>query len=149
VAVYGNIGGTTEEAFRPLRTKSFLFYPKGGVEMDKIIVTLPDQAKKEYARGITVWDVATDIGKKLAKDAIAGRVNGVLVDLVTPILEDAAVEVITFQSEEGPDIFRHTTSHILAQAVKRLFPDAQVGNRAGHRRWLLLRFCYGPAFYTG
>ena len=94
--------------------------------MEKIVVTLPDQSTKNYDFGVTVWDVAKDIGKKLAKDAIAGKVNGKLVDLITPIEEDADVEIITFQSEEGPDVFRHTTSHILAQAVKRLFPDARL-----------------------
>ncbi len=94
--------------------------------MSKIIITLPDQSKKEYESGVTIGEIAYDIGKRLGKDAIAGKINGKLVDLKTEVCNDSEIEIITFSSPEGPDVFRHTTSHILAQAVKRLFPEVQL-----------------------
>lgn len=94
--------------------------------MNDISIKLPDGSVRTFAQGVTVMEIAKSIGKKLAADAVAGKVNGVLVDLQTTIHEDAQVEIITFQSQEGTEVFRHTTSHILAQAVKHLYPGTKL-----------------------
>ncbi|MDH4127222.1 MAG: threonine--tRNA ligase [Spirochaetota bacterium] len=93
--------------------------------MKKIIVKLPDGSNREYEAGIKIDRVALDIGKNLAKDAIGAIVNDVMVDLCTSIMEDSEVKILTFNDSEGKEIFRHSASHIMAQAVKRLFPDAK------------------------
>jgi len=94
--------------------------------MDEIHVILPDGSKQSYPAGVTPLDIARSIGKKLAKDAIAARINDQLVDVIRPIYEDAHVEIITIDSEEGHEILRHSTSHLMAQAVEQLYPDAQI-----------------------
>ncbi len=94
--------------------------------MKKIQVTLPDGSVREYDAGTTVLEVAKNIGKKLAKDAVAGKVDGALVDLQEPIQNDVSLEIVTFGDPEGTEVFRHTTAHILAQAVKRLFPQTKL-----------------------
>lgn len=93
----------------------------------EIIITLPDGSKMEVEKGITLQEIAKKIGSNLAKDALAGKINGKPVDLNTPILEDSAVEIVTFSSPEGPDIYRHSTSHVMAQAVRELYPEAKFG----------------------
>lgn len=103
--------------------------------MDKIVISLPDGSQLEYPRGVEVAQVARDISPRLYKDAVAAKVNGRLVDLATPLEEDSELEVLTFASEEGQRVFRHTSSHILAQAVKRLYPEA--------------KFAIGPAIENG
>ena len=89
-------------------------------------VELPDGSKKEVADGATVADVAASIGKRLAKDAIAGRVNGRVVDVYAPVEDGAKVEIITPKSEEGRDVIRHSTAHLMAMAVQELYPGTQV-----------------------
>lgn len=89
-------------------------------------VELPDGSKKEVADGATVADVAASIGKRLAKDAIAGRVNGRVVDVSAPVEDGARVEIITPKSEEGRDVIRHSTAHLMAMAVQELYPGTQV-----------------------
>lgn len=91
-----------------------------------IEVTLPDGSKREFDAQVTVGDVAASIGAGLARAALAGKVNGKLVDLSTPITENSTVAIITDKDPEGLEIIRHSTSHLMAQAVKELFPDAQV-----------------------
>lgn len=91
-----------------------------------IEVTLPDGSKREFDAQVTVGDVAASIGAGLARAALAGKVNGKLVDLSTPINENSTVAIITDKDPEGLEIIRHSTSHLMAQAVKELFPDAQV-----------------------
>ena len=91
-----------------------------------IEVTLPDGSKREYESAVTVGDVAASIGAGLARVALAGKVNGKLVDLTTPITENSTVSIITDKDPEGLDIIRHSTSHLMAHAVKELFPEAQV-----------------------
>lgn len=91
-----------------------------------IEVTLPDGSKREFDAQVTVGDVAASIGAGLARAALAGKVNGKLVDLSTPITENSTVAIITDKEPEGLEIIRHSTSHLMAQAVKELFPDAQV-----------------------
>ena len=75
---------------------------------------------------MTVAEVAKSIGAGLYKSACAGRVNGVVCDLRTPLTEDCELSILTFQDEEGKKTFRHTASHILAQAVKRLYPNVKL-----------------------
>ncbi len=90
------------------------------------VVTLPDGSRREYPRSVTVADVAASIGPGLAKAALAGRVDGRLVDTSFIIDHDVAVSIVTERDPEGLDVIRHSTAHLLAQAVKALYPDAQV-----------------------
>ncbi|MBQ3499443.1 MAG: threonine--tRNA ligase [Clostridia bacterium] len=91
-----------------------------------INVTLRDNVVKEYENGTTVADIAKSLGMGLYKAACVARVNGELCDLRTALDADAQVEILTFDDEEGKKAFRHTASHILAQAVKRLYPQAKL-----------------------
>jgi threonyl-tRNA synthetase len=90
------------------------------------VITLPDGSQRRFDHPVTVDEVAAAIGPGLRKAALAGRVNGRLVDTSHVIADDAAVAVVTDKDPEGLDIIRHSTAHLLAQAVKELFPDAQV-----------------------
>lgn len=91
-----------------------------------IEVTLPDGSKREFESAVTVGDVAASIGAGLARAALAGKVNGKLVDLSYPIKENSTVAIVTDKDPEGLEIIRHSTSHLMAQAVKELYPEAQV-----------------------
>jgi len=90
------------------------------------VVTLPDGSHRSFSESVTVHDVAADIGAGLAKAALAGRVNGKLVDTSHPIEEDADLAIVTERDEEGVDVIRHSTAHLMAMAVQELFPGAQV-----------------------
>ncbi|MDD5580035.1 MAG: threonine--tRNA ligase [Methylobacter sp.] len=90
------------------------------------VITLPDGSRREYDQAVTVIDVARSIGSGLAKATLAATVNGKLVDAKELIEQDATVRIITSKDEEGIDVIRHSTAHLLAQAVKQLFPEAQV-----------------------
>ncbi|WP_432741692.1 threonine--tRNA ligase [Methylobacter sp. G7] len=90
------------------------------------VITLPDGSKREYANAVTVMDVASSIGSGLAKATLAGKVNGNLVDASTLIDQDATLQLITAKDDDGITVIRHSTAHLLAQAVKQLFPSAQV-----------------------
>jgi len=89
-------------------------------------VTLKDGSVKEYEKGTTIQQIAESISSGLARVALAGMVNGIVKDLSTPINEDCQLSLLTFDDEEGKNAFRHTTSHIMAQAVKRLFPSTKL-----------------------
>jgi threonyl-tRNA synthetase len=89
-------------------------------------VELPDGSKKEVADNATVADVAASIGKRLAKDALAGKVNGKVVDVYAKVPDGAKVEIVTPKSEAGIDTIRHSTAHLMAMAVQELFPGTQV-----------------------
>ena len=91
-----------------------------------IKVTLKGDVVKEFEKGITAYEVAKEISMGLAKQACAVRINGENKDLRTVLLEDCALEILTFDDDYGKWTFRHTASHIMAQAVKRLFPKALV-----------------------
>jgi threonyl-tRNA synthetase len=91
-----------------------------------ITITLPDGAKREYAANTTIGEVAASIGAGLAKAALAGKVDGKLVDLSFPIAADAALEIVTEKHPDALEVLRHSTAHLLAQATQRLFPDTQV-----------------------
>jgi threonyl-tRNA synthetase len=101
--------------------------------MNSLTVSLPDGRTLEMADGSTVLEVAEQIGAGLAKAALAGRVDGALVDLRTPLHADAGIEIVTARDPEGGAVIRHSAEHVMADAVKRLFPDAQVdAGRADH-----------------
>ena len=89
-------------------------------------VTLPDGSSRQFDQAVSVFEVANDIGPGLAKAAIAGKVNGQLVDTTYSIEKDVDLGIITPTSDEGLEIIRHSTAHLMAQAVKQLFPAAQV-----------------------
>ncbi len=94
---------------------------------DTVTVRLPDGSARSVPRGTTVREVAQGIGPRLARDAWAGKLDGKVVDLVTPIESNASLEIITGESPDAAAIYRHSTAHLTAQAVKRLFPDVQIG----------------------
>ncbi len=89
-------------------------------------ITLPDGSVRQYEHPLSIYDVAADIGSGLAKAALAGKVDGTLVDTSFLIEHDVTLALITDRDEEGLEIIRHSTAHLLAQAVKSLFPDVQV-----------------------
>ena len=90
------------------------------------VITLPDGSQRTYAAPVTVAQVAADIGPGLAKAALAGRVDGRLVDTSHPIDADASLAIVTAKDADGLEIIRHSTAHLLAQAVQSIYPDAQV-----------------------
>jgi len=102
---------------------------------DQITLTLPDGSEKLLPEGATGADLAASIGRRLAKDALVVVVDGEQRDLLAPIPGDAAVRIITPSSDEGREILRHSTAHVLAQAVLRLWPGA--------------KFAIGPAIVDG
>lgn len=103
--------------------------------MNEITVTLPDGSKRNLPQGATILDLAASIGAGLAKAAIAGKIDGQPVDTFAKLTDGAKVEIITEKSPEALEIIRHSTSHLMAQAVKALFPNAKV--------------TIGPAIETG
>lgn len=90
-----------------------------------MIITLKDGSSKEYGAAMSVLDIAKDISEGLARAACAGEADGQIVDLRTIIDKDCTLNILTFDNDAGKKAFRHTAAHILAQAVKRLYPDAQ------------------------
>ena len=92
-----------------------------------IALTLPDGTVKSFPSGTTGLDIAQSIGRKLAQDALALKIDGTLVDLNSPLSADAAIEIITFDSADGKDVFWHSSSHIMAQAIEELFPGSKFG----------------------
>lgn len=91
-----------------------------------MIITLKDGSTKEYAEAKSVIDIASDISEGLARAACAGEVDGEVVDLRTVVDKDCELNILTFDSEGGKGAFRHTTSHIMAQAIKRLYPNVKL-----------------------
>ena len=101
--------------------------------MSEIQVRLPDGKILAMPAGSTVLSIAEKIGKGLARAALAGKVDGQLVDLRLPLHANASVEIVTARQPEGPEVIRHSAEHVMADAVKRLFPDAQVdAGRSDH-----------------
>jgi threonyl-tRNA synthetase len=89
-------------------------------------ITLKDGSVKEYAAAMSVIDIAKDISEGLARMACAGEINGEVVDLRTVVNEDCELNIVTFNDDAGKAAYRHTTSHVLAEAVKRLYPQAKL-----------------------
>lgn len=91
-----------------------------------VAITLPDGSVRKYDGAVTGLDVANDISKGLAKEAVCVRVNSDLWDLTRPIEQDASLDIITKKNEEGLELLRHDAAHVLAEAVKELYPEAQI-----------------------
>jgi threonyl-tRNA synthetase len=94
--------------------------------MSEIQLNLPDGSQRSMPAGITGQAIAEKIGSRLAKDALAIKLDGQLQDLNLPVVKDSKVEIITFGSREGSDVYWHSTSHLMAHAVKQLFPQAKL-----------------------
>ena len=95
--------------------------------MDQINIQFPDGNTKEFDKGTTTEDIAQSISPGLRKKAVAGKFNGQLVDLTRPLEQDGAIEIITPGSEEALEVLRHSTAHLMAQALKRLYGDVKFG----------------------
>ncbi|MFW6384103.1 MAG: TGS domain-containing protein, partial [Halodesulfurarchaeum sp.] len=94
--------------------------------MSTVTVTLPDGSELEVEAGATVADVAYEIGPGLGRDTVAGRVDGELVAKETAIDEDVALEIVTEDHDDYLEVLRHTASHVFAQALQRLYPEAKL-----------------------
>src|SRR4051812_4054340 len=99
------------------------------------LITLPDGSKKELPDGSTVYQLAESIGKRLAQAAVAAKVDGVVVDLATPLTGEHAVSILTDRDPDALTVLRHSTAHVMAGAIQRLWPDAKLA--------------YGPPLETG
>ena len=100
---------------------------KGENFIMSIHITFPDGAVKPFDSGITTFDVAKSISNSLAKKALAGKFNGVLIDLDRPIVEDGSLEIVTPDHEDALGILRHSSAHLMANALRRLFPNIKFG----------------------
>ncbi|NDI35843.1 threonine--tRNA ligase [Chengkuizengella sediminis] len=89
-------------------------------------ITFPDGASRSYEKGMSIEEIAASISPGLKKKAVAGKVNGQVVDLSYNLNEDAKIEIVTLDSEEGLEVYRHSTAHLMAQAIKRLFGEKNV-----------------------
>ena len=94
--------------------------------MERIKITLPDGAVREYDKGVSVYDVTRDISEGLARVALGAVVNGDTKGMQEVINEDSTFRVVKFEDKEGKAIFWHTSAHIMALAVKRLFPEVNL-----------------------
>ncbi|MFB5662952.1 threonine--tRNA ligase [Alteribacillus sp. HJP-4] len=94
---------------------------------EQVSITFPDGNVKNFDAGVTMEDIASSISPGLKKQALAGKLNGEMIDLRTPIQDSGAIEIITYKNEEGLEVLRHSTAHLMAQAVKRLFEDVKLG----------------------
>ena len=95
--------------------------------MAEIKITFPDGSIKSFDKGITVQDVAKSISNSLAKKALAGKFNGELVDFTRELEEDGTLEIVTPDHEDALGILRHSSAHLLAHAMTRLFPGVHFG----------------------
>ncbi|WML59508.1 threonine--tRNA ligase [Neobacillus sp. PS2-9] len=94
---------------------------------DVVKISFPDGAVKEFPRGTTTEDIAASISPGLKKKAIAGKWNGTMFDLRRPIMEDGSIEIVVPESSDALEVLRHSTAHLMAQAVRRLYPNANLG----------------------
>jgi threonyl-tRNA synthetase len=131
----GGTAALSRRSMRPGRKWPADIVAKEMSPADALHIKLPDGSQREYPRGVTAAEVAASIGKRLAKDAIAAKVDGDWVDLDRPIDHDAAVTIVTPDSSDGREVLRHSTAHVMAQAVTDLFPGA--------------RYAIGPAIEDG
>jgi len=95
--------------------------------MEKIKVKLPDNSVLEVDKGTTPLQIAEILSKRLAKDAVAAKVNGVVIDLTRPLEEDCELQILTFDDPEGREVFWHSSAHLMAHAIEELFPGAKFG----------------------
>jgi threonyl-tRNA synthetase len=104
-----------------------IFYNLGGYSMDQINIQFPDGNSKAFDKGTTTEDIAQSISPGLRKKAVAGKFNGQMVDLTRPLEEDGEIEIVTPGSDEALEVLRHSTAHLMAQALKRLYGDVKFG----------------------
>ncbi len=109
-------------------------------------ITLPDGSQKHFDQAVTIMDVAADIGPGLAKATLAGEVDGRLLDASHLIEEDAELRIITSRDPEGLDIIRHSTAHLMAMAVERLYPESQCTIGPTIENGFYYDFSYPPGF---
>jgi threonyl-tRNA synthetase len=95
--------------------------------MSSIQLSFPDSSVRQYPKGVSSEQVAESISSTLKKNAIAGKVNGELIDFKRPINHDSSIEIVPYDSAEGIELLRHSSAHLLAQALKRLYPDVKLG----------------------
>ena len=95
--------------------------------MEKITIKFPDGSQKEFDKGVTPYEIAKSISNSLAKKALAAKLNGGFVHLNEPLQESGEIKIITIKDEEGYDVFWHSSAHLMAQAIKRIYPEAQLG----------------------
>lgn len=114
-----------------------------------IHITLPDGSTKEFEAGVTILQVAESIGRRLAKEAVAGLIGGRLVDLRTPIEEDVELRIVTTRDPEGGEVVRHSAEHVMADAVKRLWPGTPIdAGRRDHSEKFQYDFRFPRPFKT-
>lgn len=94
---------------------------------DKIKIIFPDGSIKEFPKGITGEEIARSISNRLLENALAIKINGKIKELYTPITEDAEIKILTFDDEEGKEVYWHSSSHLMAHAIEKLFPGAKFG----------------------
>lgn len=94
---------------------------------EMIQVKFPDGNVKEFSKGTTTEDIAASISSGLKKQALAGKYNDEMVDLRTPLQDDGEIQIITHRDDEGLEVLRHSTAHLMAQAIKRLYPNVKLG----------------------
>ncbi len=111
-----------------------------------VVITLPDKTKKEFESSVTALQVAESIGPGLARVALAAKINDQLVDLSSEISQDSNLSIITGRDELGVEVIRHSTAHLLAHAVKRLYPDVQVTIGPVIEDGFYYDFYYPPGF---
>ncbi len=95
--------------------------------MDKIKITLPNSSIKEFEKGITAFEVAKSISNKLAEDALVAKINGIVRDLNWKIDKDSALQILTFDNDEGKETYWHSTSHLMAHAIQSIYSEAKFG----------------------
>ncbi len=95
--------------------------------MSKIKISFPDGSVKDFDKGISALDIAQSISKKLAQVAIAAKVNGSVVEINKPINEDSKIEILTFDTPEGKEVYWHSTAHLMAHAIQEIYPEAKFG----------------------
>ena len=110
-------------------------------------ITLKDGSVKEYEAGTSVMEIAKDISGGLARAACAGEVNGRVVDLRTEVSEDCELNILTANDKEGLQTVRHTASHVMAEAVKRLFPEAKLAIGPSIDTGFYYDFEHAPDFF--
>ncbi|MCR3921312.1 MAG: threonine--tRNA ligase [Firmicutes bacterium] len=109
-------------------------------------VTLRDDSVREVARGTRIVDILNELGGRLKKEAVAAVVNGLVVDVAHELKEDATLRFVTFEDDEGQDVYRHSSSHILAAAVKRLYSDVKLGIGPSIKDGFYYDFDYSESF---
>ncbi len=92
-----------------------------------ISITFPDKSKQEFEKGISPFDIAKGISNSLAKRAVGAKFNGIVISLLEPLDESGELQILTFNDDEGRDLYWHSSAHLMAQAVKRIYPEAQLG----------------------